>query len=508
MNKLLLFSFCCISLLFSCNFDGDLKKNITNQVKDAVYAVPLVNDEIQLQDIFKDNKNTNTKILTDEQGKVTLVYQGEVLNDPASVVFPPFFGTLPIPFKDSVFQIDLSQGVTKNKIDSAVFKQDKFFFSYTSSSKEPIKIKLQIDEIKKDGKALTQEFLHPGSPDGTPVELEGPPINIKGYYMSKNDNKITFKYDARTPTNERIEIDRVKFRFNVIEFSYAQGYFPTSNKEITGNFIPINLYKRWLKGTLNFDDPKISIYTKNAFGFPVKAIFQKMNLETINGNVFDLEGDVITNGLNFNYPTINEIGQIKTTEFEFDKNNSNIQELFKDRIAKVNYQIDAIANPDNIDDLLGFIEDRSYYSVDLKVELPMNLSINDFQVVDTIPINSNLKNEHFDKVELKIILENNFPIDISTQLYLMDENKMIIDSIFDAEIMLKGGTYAGNSTLNNTSKEVIFFDLSDEKIKKLNTSKFILAKPTFHSTPDGKAFVQIYDSYGLKVKIGAKLSLK
>ena len=479
-----------------------------DELDNAVWAVPILNDEVKLQDIFSVANTGDTEVSTDQDGRVTISYEGEVLNDPASVVFPPIFGLFDIPFSDTIFQLDLGATGTTQQVDSAVFLRDELYFKYNYSGSEPLEITLTVEEFKKDGEVLTQVINHPGSSDGSVVQVVAPPYKIKGYHMANNNNIVTFRYDARTPTNERVEIDAVSVNWNFLEFDYVEGSFPKSEREVIGSFIPIGLYDQWLSGTMNFVEPKIEVNIENSFGFAVGAEFKEMSLETIDGDVLDLSSSIIDDGIIFNFPGFDEMGEVKFTDFEFTKDNSNFKEIFNNRVMRFNYRINAVANPDDDPDFKGYLRSDNFYSVQLRVEVPMHLGINDLQVVDTFDFAFDFPNEGLDSLELKLILENKFPVDVTTQLYMLNAGGNIIDSLFsDGEIFLPGGTYSGTSVLTDVSSESFFIDLSNERIENLKRTKRILVKPTFKSTPNGDDPLWIFDTYGLGVKMGAKFSL-
>ncbi len=507
MKKYLYFSLVTVVLLNSCGFSP--QEALINQTKSAVWAVPLINDEVKLQDLFTVANTGDVEIETDEEGKVTVVYQGEVLNDPASVVFPPIFGIFDIPFSDSIFQLDLSQAGTTQDIDSAVFLRDELYFKYNYSGEDPLVITLTVDELKKDGQPLTQIISHPGSSDGSVVQVEAPPVKINGYTMAGNDNLITFRYDARKLNGDRIEIDLITFNWNLLEFAYVEGSFPKSEREIIGSFIPIGLYNRWLSGTMDFVEPSIEVNAENTFGFSVGAEFKEMTLETIDGEIFELTSSIIDDGILFNFPDFDEMGEVKYTNFNFTEENSNFKEIFNNRVKQFNYRINAIANPLDDPEFKGYLLNENYYAVQLRVEVPMHLGIQNLQVVDTFDFSFDLPEYNLDSLQFKLILENKFPIDVTTQLYMLDEDNEVIDSLFEeGEIFLPGGTYSGSSTLTNISSASFFIDMTEERVQKFMDTKRILVRPTFRSTPNGSDPIWIYDTYGLGVKLGAKFSLE
>lgn len=506
MIRLIGFLICSSFILQSCDFS--FREKLEEQVEDAIWAVPLINDEIKLQDIFAVANTGDVVIESDEEGKVSVSYQGEVLNDPASVVFPPYFGLIDIPFSDTVFALDLAVLGVAQEIDSAVLLRDELYFKCSYSGAEPLTITITLDEFVKDGKSLTQVVTHPGSSDGTPVLVEAAPAKVGGHSLSDYNNTLTFRYDARTPSGERIKIDGVTVNWNILEFAYAEGYFPKSSREVVGSFIPINLYDRWVAGSMDFVEPKIVVDIENSFGFSVGADFKEMSLVTLDDDNLELESTLLDDGIFFNFPGFDEMGVVKYTNFEFTKDNSNFKELFNNKIKQFNYRIDAVSNPLDLPDFRGYFRNDNYYAVQLKVDVPMHLAIDNLTLVDTFDFTFDFPDDVLDTLELKLILENRFPVDVTAQLYMLDEKNSIIDSMFhDGELFLAGGTFSGTNMLTDIAKETLFIDLTDDRIDNFRRTRRILAKPTFNSTPNGSDPIWIYDSYGLGIKMGAKFSL-
>jgi len=506
MNRVLGILVFALITIYSCNLSP--RDRIGEQLDEAVWAVPLINDEVKLENIFAAANTGEVKIDSDAEGKVSISYQGEVLNDPASVVFPPYFGLLDIPFVDTVFALELDQLGITTEIDSAELLRDELYFKCAYSGTEPLVITITLEEFKLNGKSLTTQVLHPGSTDGTPLVIEALPVKVGGYSISDYNNTLTFRYDARLPNGERIKIDGVTVNWNILEFAYAEGFFPRSEREVVGSFIPVNLYKQWLSGTMNFVEPSILVDVENSFGFSVGADFKEMTIENIDNETLDLTSTLLDDGIFFNFPGFDEMGEVKFTNFAFTKDNSNFRELFNNRVKQFNYRIDAVSNPLNETDFKGYFRSDNYYAVQLKIDVPMHLSINNLTVVDTFDFAFDFPEDVVDSLQLKLIIENRFPIDVTSQLYLLDENNVVLDSIFqDGELFLPGGTFSGTSVLTDIAKETIFIDMTDEKIESFRNAKRLLAKPTFQSTLENDQPIWIYDTYGLGIKMGAKFSL-
>lgn len=504
INLGIVFTLILIISVTSCNTE-DIKNNLEEEVKSGIYAVPVLNDTLKITDLF--SKEGNARYSTDEDGKITITYEGDVLTEDADIVAPPLVGIGDIEIPDTSFVINYGNG-SSNTIDSAVIQGNTILFRYVSIINEELKVKVWIEEIVKDGEPLFEEITIPAS-NGNKIELTGETIDMAGYSLLGNDNKLTIKYDARTPSGERVKLTRIYTNFNYIKFDYLQGYFPKTERAAEGSFIPIGLYNGWISGSMEFTDPSILIGVINGFGFPVGARFNKMTLNTVGNNTLELQAQQLQDGITFNYPTLEEVGQTKYSSFSFDNSNSNLAELFQNRVNKVTYDVDALANPDDIPNFIGFMTSESFYTVQLKVDVPMNLIIKDLVIQDTLEFNITEKNEYVDSLELKMVLENSYPIDILAQGYLMNDNNEIVDSVFKEPYNIKAAEVnIETGELLNKTKNITYLTLTDDRINKVLDSKKLIFRFKIDTEKDYMEPIWLYDHYEIVVRAGAIFKLK
>lgn len=487
-----------------------IKDDLIEEAKDGIYAVPVLNDTIKITDLF--SKEGNARYSTDEDGKITISYEGDVLTENADVVVPPLIGIGDIEIPDTTFVIDYGNG-SKNTVDSAVIEGNTILFRYVSIINEELKVRVWIEEMVKNGEPLYEEITIPAS-NGSKIELTGETIDMSGYSLLGNENKLTIKYDARTPSGERVKLTRIYTNFNFIKFSYLQGYFPKTERPAEGSFIPIGLYNGWVSGSMQFTDPKILMGVINGFGFPVGARFNKMELSTVGSNTLELQAQQLQDGITFNYPSLDEVGETKYSSFSFDNSNSNLAELFQNRVNKVTYDVDALANPEDIPNFIGFMTNESFYTVQLKVDVPMNLVIKNLVVQDTLDFNITQKNEYIDSLELKLVLENSYPIDIQAQGYLLsndfsDNDLGIVDSIFTEPYNIKAAEVNVESgELLKKTKKVSYITFTNDRIQDVLKSKKLVFKFKIDTERDYQEPIWLYDHYQLVVRTGAIFKLK
>lgn len=501
----ILIIFFFISLLISCEKYNTY--DLRDATKDGVYAIAVLNDTIKIPNLF-DSENGNTSYHTDEQGRITIKYSGKVVKEDVDIVAPPIIGFGNFEILDTLYIFDYGFG-SVNTIDSAVIKEDKIQFQYVSIINKPLKVRVWIDEITKDGKPISEEIMIPAA-NGEKLEIMGASISMADYNLKGNDNKLTVHYQAIDDEGKQHKLTNLYFSFNKLKFKYVQGYFPKTERQVEGNFIPIGLYKFWTSGSMFFKDPKILISVENAFGFPVGSRFNKMEIKTIDGKKVELESQQLQEGIVFDYPKLDEVGQKKYSAFYFDKQNSNIPILFEELVEEVYYDVTALANPDDIPNFIGFATDSSYYIVQLKVEVPLEMSLNQLEILDTIDVNiSNPTNKYFDSLEVKSIFENLFPFEIDAQVYMIDETGMILDSLFqEKRLFLPGADVDDAGNLLKTSREVNNLIYTEAQIENVLKTKHFVLKARMHSLSKYPEPIWIYDHYGLSIKVGTKFSIK
>ena len=320
---------------------------------------------------------------------------------------------------------------------------------------------------------------------------------------------MTFKYEAVLTNGKKIKLDNIFMNFDVLKFSYIEGYLGFQTFPVQGNFINVGLFNPWLSGSFDFEDPKITISVDNSFGIPVRSNINKFQLTSVTGKTVNLQSPNITSGINYVYPSFDEIGSLKTTYFEFNKNNSNIREIFNEKTKNISYDLNAIVNPDQDTTIKGFITHDSYFLVKIAVEVPLQGSLNKLVITDTV----NIDLDDFDKVqtaEFKVITSNDFPADIRVQSYFMDENNKNIEQLFVGDgISLPPAPLQANGITTPGQDKTDLIDFDQNRFNKIRNSKKIVIVGYINTTgSELKKPLWIYDRYSLGLKVGAKLKYK
>lgn len=488
------------TIMFGCS-DFSSLNSIDREKQELELALPLVNTVFSVSD-FTSEEDDDVSIVVDEEDRVTLVYKGDVVRQNVSAVFPsvPFFA---FPLLDTVFNAPVPFA-SDQRVDKAIFGKTNMIFEFNSDFEEDVTVHVTIPQLNKDGVVFETDFLV--TYDGeAPTKFTSDLIPIEDWTLEATNNIITINYDARTPDGMRQKFTSAALAFDVVIFDYVEGYFGSEVFDINGDFIAIGVLDKWRSGGLEFEDPKVRVFVENAFGFPVRSIFKTMQVITTTGEKLDMVSDVIDDNVDFDYPTLDEQGEIKVTEFSFTKDNSNIVDLFKEKVVQVTYDIDAGANPDMDESITGFVNEDSYFLVSVDVALPLHGSVNNLVLQDSIDLDlSDLADAN--SAEFKNVITNDFPADITLQAYFFDEEGELLDSLFNKRLFLSAAQVDPSSGKALAGEETISYEEIDTtRFTNLASGRKALINVKINTKQALNGPLWIYNDYGIKFKLGAKL---
>lgn len=503
--SLLKLSLVCLVLTQISCVDTDEWSDVTLGDFEYEIAIPLVNSQLTLTRI-NDIVEGNTGIRFDPDGRASVFYSGEVLKKTSTAIFPPFPGGIPFLITDTATAVEILP-LEQYIIKKAIFKETKINFYFENNLPENVTIDMTIPEVTKNGQPYKQTFKlnYAGS---LPVKYQTEDISMDGWTLQTIQNKMTFHYTARTEDGTEIKLDHGQMNFDLIKFSYIEGYVGYHIFPIEGSIIDVRLFDNWLSGTFDFENPKITLSLDNAFGLPVRSKVNKMELTSVTGNTVGLQSPFVDNGIDFLYPSFEEIGQIKTTYFDFNRDNSNIREIFNEKTKYISYDISALVNPDKDSTKIGFVTDDSYFIVNVAAEIPLLGSVNNLVVTDTVDLDLG-EISHVNEAELKVIFGNGFPADIRVQVQFLDNSGRVVDELFDGQgLEIEAAPLNESDRVTQPSEKIFFVKMDRDRYDKIKDADKMVVLGHINTTDsDQSRSLWIYDDYGIDVKMGAKLKI-
>ncbi|MBP6183918.1 MAG: hypothetical protein KA479_03195 [Saprospiraceae bacterium] len=484
-------------LITACNKDVE-------EIKfEPELALPLFSSTSTLADLFGENTDTSSLVIGSD-GSMTLVYKGDLVRREANEIFKAI-PTFPGIMFDSVLSAPFT---LENEINiiRAHFTAGTINVQVNSNIPEDLDFVLEFPDVTQGGQTLkvVGEIDYTGT---LPVIVNFPAISTAGYDINLSGLEVNVRYFATKKSNgERVKLPTVGFLITGIKFSYLEGYFGYEVHQIQRDTITMDVFKNVLQGNLEFADPRVTIIVDNSFGFPLRSKVTVLRVSNETESA-DLESPLVTSGFDFGYPGLNQVGSTATTNFYFDKSNSNIKEVFNLYPIYLDYQIDAISNPDEIPNLIGFTTDSSYFALKVQVELPLHGKADGFEGDKTFDVDFSAL-EDMKKAELKLIAENGMPVDIIAQATLIDANGVELGTLLnDFGLILKAAPVGADGYSNGISSQITYIQADAALLEKMRLARKIRVDSRFSTTNMGQTDVHIRSSDQVNLRMGLRATL-
>lgn len=491
--------FIAVVLMAACTkFD-----NITTDEWQPDVALTLFNTSINTVDLFEDYGQAG-ELLIDTDQQLTFVYRSngyaveskDVLTLIPDVAFPMIDTFMKLPYP-------LPADIT---IDYIVAKSGELRLGAANPFPEPLEFTFTIPESKLDGVPFSKTVtISPANNGSSTISIASYPL--KDYILTPQGDSMIFKYSARLLDSDSLVIlptPTVGVDFLDPVYSYAQGFLGSGSFPIPLDSVEVDFFELFSDGSVFFEEPTMTISTRNSFGFPVRAYFNVLNAINIDGSSIPFGSDELSAGVDFNYPSINEVGEDAETVFVIDKDNSNIENIIGQPVAYFEYEVEVISNPDGDTSITSFVTDTSSFYLDAEVELPLYGKVDGFTVNDTLDFELTGEYAEVNDVEFKLVTENEFPLDVELQVLFTDNEYNVIDELLTAsERILASAPVDSNGEATDSSRKETFIPFPKDRfnnVKEKATRILVQAKVT--SANDGNTSVRIREHHEVDIKLG------
>ena len=346
--------------------------------------------------------------------------------------------------------------------------------------------------------------------------------------------RANYSYTVKNTSNAPVSIPTpasLKFDFSMqdIKPRYVTGYFGNRTLYAGNSIVELSIINTsYLEdSTIFFKDPRINMTLYNPVAMPFDVNI--MDLRLINSDKQDtLDLDFETNKFEIEGGTASYIDgnqQVEISPFikkyTFDKDNSNIEDVFGRVFDEVCLHYDVISNPNGKDPLKNNVIrfDSSEIYIDSHAILPLWIKAQNFSYDDTIEFNfeeevidgEDLDTASINKLDsIKVILgiKNTIPLELKGQVYLADAGYNIIDSVFTNSdgVILRGAIVNSQGESTGPGKTVIELMVSPDKIDLWRPGRYIMFKAEAYTSQ--KEFVKVYDTIGIEYYVGFEISGK
>lgn len=269
--------------------------------------------------------------------------------------------------------------------------------------------------------------------------INGDTVNILNYFLGLYADP--FIQDTLILTS--VDSFSVNIYFEDLIIDYAKGNFGTNTFTFGPEVSDFQLLEDLNIGGFSMQDATILLHIQNNYGVDgLVKLLEIMSVNSETGEYATLEGEMMDSNLYIEAAI--QVGDglqmVQPTQNIFDFSNTNFNDLVQIMPDQVSYTIQLLTNP------MGSSTERDHFlyyeepiRVFMEVEVNQGLLIQDLFTENTIEWNG--EGVSFDNVEsgiLTIVLDNGFPFSFDANIYLEDEENIVLDTLVYQNIVTAG----------------------------------------------------------------------
>ena len=281
---------------------------------------------------------------------------------------------------------------------------------------------------------------------------------------------------------------------------------PFLEYSIDPQIINLNLNNLLNGGSIYFANPTLKIIITNYWDIPAKFRLKDFYYyEEENSPAIPVTGPAIS--IWDTIPGPPNMGDSIIHEIVLDTASSNIDEL----LSAMPHHLSLGAEFETIPGAPYNLPAGSTNKVGIEVSIPMDLRLSNIQFTDTLDFDLGINTDSAKLTNLAInfAAENGFPIGMKTQVYFVDSNYVVLDSLFtDGRFDLQAAKVSNGQT-SESVKSKVTMEFSDDRMDKILGAKYLIPNILFNSTDaQNNKNVKLYSTYQFGIKLGSKADME
>lgn len=519
MKKTTLF-LCCSALLalYAC------RKEMERPSWDTEVLAPLVNASLSIDNILPDSilqSNADSSMKIVYEGDIYKISMDTLFNIQDTTIHNSF--NIPISYQFGPGDEVISNNISETTYDlggpqlrTVIVKRGFVNFKVNSLIHEKVDFIYKIPCATIGGVPFTVNVTVPAAVGSTPgvynqtFDLAGYTIDLTGVAHNRVNTIYTSLTAGVNPGGDSVLVNpsdvlTIDNTFSDMFPHYAKGYFGTNTINVGPDQTPFSMFSRITDGTLQLEDVDFKLKLENPIGLDARVYINNLtSMNTRTGNSISLVNAIVGSPININraaesgttvYPTY--------ANFPLTTSNSNIKPMIENLPDHFGYALQIITNPmGNVSGSNDFIYSDQLLKAKMSMEIPLSLIATNLTLVDTFDIHlgSTGGTQNLHSGTITLLANNGFPFDASIQIYMLDENNNISDSLY---------TYANtidqamvNSSLRVVGKKAtkLVAQVSESRMNLLYNAKKIKLKVKFNTASQSQ-YVKIYSDYSIDIKL-------
>lgn len=416
--------------------------------------------------------------------------------------------------------LDISNGV---ELRNVIIQEGKIKIDYTNTYTQPLVFDLTLPGTTKYAVPFQiHEIIYPGSSNATKYyDISGYNIKLTGITGNKINSlvqviNVSVAPNAQPDTIRGGQGVATKLSYTKLLPYYVEGYFGQQIIDLKYDSVALNLSKNLQASNFKINSAYINFKIVNEFGVDINA--QLNNIKSLNSYS---NTSVNLNATGLSNLNINRAG--KTNQFSnpvfpsvktvsVNTSNSNLKPFLENLPDFLTYQGKIVVNPfGNISGSNDFAFLNTGVNIYADVDLPLQLNADYFKLVSTTTIDltdvKQIDNINYGKLILQAI--NGYPFEAVLQGYILNEQNLIIDSLFTApKNTIQRGNIDANYMVLNPVYSKVEITLDKPKLENLKSCKFIKFVSQFNMPTPQPPDIKIQDNYNLELILSLDINYR
>ena len=401
------------------------------------------------------------------------------------------------------------------RLDSARLRGGEIVIDVTSTIKHTGILTMHSDQIELNGQPY-RKTINISDPTGNFHTVERIPLAGSTLYLDNSNPDTTylemvFEFTLINSGADILasEVVSITKSFEDLDYQAVYGY--------AGVYDSLIIDREWIEfssmpenfvGRIQLADPQIHLKVGNSFGVPFGIELLDLEARFKDGSLNPITLHPGVNPIIIDAPTLEQEGQKILSQAAVDSNNSNINQIASTDLTGIRVSVNALGNPTGF--LNNFILDTSHLDVNVEVVLPMHLRAEGLEMAEVHDFDmggdEGLSRENIKSFMFQLETENGLPLEVSIQVYLMDADENILDSLFNDQNrnILPSGVVDDEGRVIMPTHNEVEIPLSESQIDHVFITEKIMVMLMVETTDQGTRDIKFYSNNSLGFKLGAK----
>ena len=375
---------------------------------------------------------------------------------------------------------------------------------------------ITIPEMIKDGVMFSETVAWDSIPGGG-LASASENINISGYFMDltatpagSNELEVLTKIEFFKSGNYPMPLGEgtsVELGMDDLVFDLAYGDFGNGIIDLGQDTIEFRPFGEEFNADVFLSDPRLRLNLTNEVGVDMNTYVE--DLKYVIGDYEEVL-DLFNNPLSaqFSIDPAEFLGDTAMSSVTWTNEDGNISGLLNPDVTNLIFDIKGITSPNGSSINQNFISRDLGLKASLDVEIPLAGRLGQLSFNDTLEFDLGMQLESVDSMSIRTIMESYFPANAYLQIYFLDANKMVLDSLYsdyeDLPIIVSPEIGVDGRPLTaepvTTIKDA---NLNPAAIDAIVNSTYLVLKYAFETADyENETNVSLYEDYFIKAKLG------